>query len=272
MATGSLKESSKTAPKGNVPFWLLVLALVLVLAAFSRAGDAGGNGFAFDGIAFDLGHADDSAADAGRDGYSAVRPSNHAFALLRLDGGRFVALYGPRTTDAASGAAPAVAGVLIGDGEDRGGSFASDNLHDFSLESGVLRVAAQEGRFTPARFVEGDTVRASAGPDRPAIADALAGRYAGRLSDLTGAGPATLSVDADGTLAIQSERCNARGSADLRDSAPYWPLQATFEAGCAHHGERLRGHAWRCGGALVVVLTTRALDGGALFVGGAAPR
>lgn len=252
MANGA----GKAGGKGSVPFWLLVLGLVAMLGAFSR-GEALHDA-SFDGIALDLGGAGATSADPAQDGYSPARKSNHAYAMVRTDDGRFYALYGPTAAQ--------LGGVLVGDGEESSGIFSSANLREFSVEPGGLRVSAQEGRFTPARFVEGPTQRDDEGVSTVSV-HTLAGGYAGRLSDATGTWPATLALSARGELSIDSVTCHARGAAGGENEVPVRRVNATFEAGCAEHGATLKGHAWRHGETIVVVLPSDDLDHGAVFIG-----
>jgi len=275
-------DGPAAAGRSSLPWWLLGLGVAALGTAFSHR-DVGA---AADALVADL-QFDLSSLEAPGAGisagvgpgpaglpYSASRRSNRAFALVHVGEGRFYALYGP--PPARAGEAPPMAGVLVGDGAEADGLFSSDNLHEFSIESGPLRISAQSGRHAPARFIEGDTLHADSADTTvpPDAGDATIGEpaaYQGRLADLAGTSEASLSLGRSGELALTSRNgCSAQGQVRPRAAAMVWDVEARFGAGCAHDGETLHGHALLRQGELYLVLPSDELDGGILFSGRAA--
>ncbi len=268
------------ANKSRLPIWLLALALSGVLAAFSQRSLPPSDAQRLARLPLDL----DSLAPTGA-GYSSSHRSNRAFELLQFENGRFYALYGPppavgdsfdhypaSPTQELLASQPPLAGLLVGDVEatDRSqrGRYpsASRNVHDFSLEAGPLRIAVQEGRYAPGRFVEATAV-APAALGQPGVSS-FAGRFTGRLSDLTGSWATELQVAADGSFRLlNGAHCNAAGKAQAASDGRLWQVQAAFGPGCGHAGETLQGHAWQRGDTVYLVLPSDDLDSGAVFTG-----
>jgi hypothetical protein len=103
--------NTKTIPRMTPVFAISALAILLT-ACGGGGGSAGGGPV--------------QASPAGLyNGTGATR----AFTVLVLDTGRYYALYGPT-----GGSTSVIAGVIVGDGTASGSTFASANLHDFSLK------------------------------------------------------------------------------------------------------------------------------------------
>jgi hypothetical protein len=85
---------------------------------------------------------------------TAPEPPALSFTVLVLDTGRYYVLYGPT-----GGSTSVIAGVIVGDGTASGSTFASTNLHDFSLEAGVISLGTLTSTFAAKTSFNGSVDR-----------------------------------------------------------------------------------------------------------------
>ena len=200
--------------------------------------------------------------------------ATRAFTVLVLDTGRYYALYGPT-----GGSTSVIAGVIVGDGTASGSTFASTNLHDFSLEAGVISLGTLTSTFAAKTSFNGSVAYSggqtsvftgtynSAYETVPTLAS-VAGVYSGQVASVAGVETSTLTVNASGALSgTTSGGCSYTGTVEPHAAGNAYDVSTAFGAGCLFSGQTFKGHAYLSGKVLYAVVPKADLSTGALFVG-----
>jgi hypothetical protein len=181
--------------------------------------------------------------------YERSGSTSPADVLLVLDSGRSYVFYGFNATTAAP-----VQGVAVMTLTAAGTSLSANDVRDFNVSAGMLKLGSASGTLAAASSISGSIVRSdsstlsfgggydASSANRASLSD-LAGNYAGQMSNLAASQAAVMTADSSGVLAGSATGgCSWVGLAAPHAAGRAFDITMTFGSGCVESGTTLRGH------------------------------